>query len=244
VPTLVLEQNAVPGLANRLLARMVDAAAVTYEETLPWFRGRGFVSGNPVRAGFIEGAGPARPLEGRPARVLVFGGSQGAHGINLAMMDAAPRLAAAGHDVTHQTGVADLAAVRAAYAAAGLRARVEPFLDRMDREMAEADLVVCRAGATTLAELAAAGRAAVLVPLPTATDDHQRRNAEALVKAGAAVMVEQRDLAGARLADTIDALVADEARRLAIAAAARGFARPEAAARIAARLLALADGEG
>jgi UDP-N-acetylglucosamine--N-acetylmuramyl-(pentapeptide) pyrophosphoryl-undecaprenol N-acetylglucosamine transferase len=244
VPTLVLEQNAVPGLANRLLARMVDAAAVTYEETLPWFRGRGFVSGNPVRAGFLEGAGPARPLEGRPARVLVFGGSQGAHGINVAMMDAAPRLAAAGHDVTHQTGVADLAAVRAAYAAAGLPARVEPFLDRMDREMAEADLVVCRAGATTLAELAAAGRAAVLVPLPTATDDHQRRNAEALVRAGAAVMVEQRDLAGARLADTIDALVTDEARRLAIAAAARGFARPEAAARIAARLLALADGEG
>jgi len=241
VPTLVLEQNAVPGLANRLLSRVVDAAAVTYEETLRWFGTRGFVSGNPVRAGFLESAGPAPRLEGRPARLLVFGGSQGAHGINVAMSEAAPRLAATNMDVTHQTGVADLEAVRDAYHAAGLRARVEPFLDHMDREMAAADLIVCRAGATTLAELAAAGRAAVLVPLPTATDDHQRHNAEALVSAGAALMIEQRDLTGARLADTLGALVADEPRRLRIATAVRTFARPEAAEVIATRLLALAD---
>jgi UDP-N-acetylglucosamine--N-acetylmuramyl-(pentapeptide) pyrophosphoryl-undecaprenol N-acetylglucosamine transferase len=241
VPTLVLEQNAVPGLANRMLARVVDAAAVTYEDTLPWFGRRGFVSGNPVRAGFFESAGPAPPLEGRPARLLVFGGSQGAHGINVAMMEAAARLAAADLDVTHQTGAADLEAVRAAYRAACLRARVEPFLDRMDREMAAADLIVCRAGATTLAELAAAGRAAVLVPLPTATDDHQRRNAEALVRVGAALMIEQRDLDGARLADALSALVADEPRRLRMASAVRTFARPEAAAVIAARVLLLAD---
>ncbi len=248
IPTLLLEQNAVPGLTNRLLARVVRAAAVAYEQTLSYFGGRAFVSGNPVRPEFFAaGAKEAHGTHGSPrsaARVLICGGSQGAHAINVAMVEAAPRLAAADTalDLTHQTGERDLALVRDGYERAGIAARVEPFLYRMDREVDAADLVVCRAGATTLAELTAAGRPAILIPLPTATDDHQRRNAEALAERGAADVIDQRDLTGARLADAILALVHDAARRRRMAEAARQLARPDAARVIVARALALARG--
>jgi UDP-N-acetylglucosamine--N-acetylmuramyl-(pentapeptide) pyrophosphoryl-undecaprenol N-acetylglucosamine transferase len=244
IPTLVLEQNAVPGFANRMLARVVDAAAVTYEETRSWFGNRAIVSGNPVRSGFFA---PERPDDAggtRGRRVLVFGGSQGAHAINVAMAEAAgtlagrePRLA-----LTHQTGERDVAMVREAYGRARLDARVEPYLDAMDREMAWADLIVCRAGASTLAEVAAAGRAAVLVPLPTATDDHQRKNADALVRLGAADVLPQAELTGGTLAARIDALLRDPERRATIAAAVRRVARPDAARVIADRIVALARG--
>ena len=139
----------------------------------------------------------------RAARVLIFGGSQGAHAINVAMVEAAARLAAAGPGlaITHQTGERDVELVRDAYRRAGLEARVEAFLFEMDREMTSADLVICRAGATTLSELAAAGRPAILVPLPTATDDHQRKNAEVVARIGGAEVIEERELTGERLAD-------------------------------------------
>jgi UDP-N-acetylglucosamine--N-acetylmuramyl-(pentapeptide) pyrophosphoryl-undecaprenol N-acetylglucosamine transferase len=130
--------------------------------------------------------------------------------------------------------------VRDGYRRAGLQARVEPFLYHMDVEMKAADLVVSRSGATTLAELAAAGRASILVPLPTATDDHQRKNAEAFVRHGAAVMVEQRELTGERLATELLALAADTARRARLAASARSLARPDAAALIVDKIVALA----
>jgi UDP-N-acetylglucosamine--N-acetylmuramyl-(pentapeptide) pyrophosphoryl-undecaprenol N-acetylglucosamine transferase len=244
VPTLLMEQNAIPGLTNRLLARVVDAAAVTYEESLPFFRGKGFVSGNPVRPEFDRRAAaePAwRPPSGT-ARVLVFGGSQGAHAINVAMVEAAPRLAASasGVTITHQTGERDHEMVRDAYREAGQEARVEPFLHSMDQEMGAADVVVSRAGATTLAELAAAARPAILVPLPTATDDHQRRNAVAFVTAGAAVMVEQRELTGDRLAAEILGLAFDGNRRRALGEGAHRLARPDAAKVIVDRALTLA----
>ena len=245
IPTLLMEQNAMPGVTNRLLARLVDAAAVTYEESRSFFGDRAFVAGNPVRPEFFGGGSRGEPQDqAGPVRVLVFGGSQGAHAINVAMTEAAPRLAAAAPPlaITHQTGERDLAAVREAYGRAGFDARVEPFLYAMDREMAAADLVVSRAGATTLAELTAAGRPSLLVPLPTATDDHQRKNALALVSAGAARMVEQRDLTGDRMADEIQALAADAGQRARMAGAARGMARPEAARLIVDRVLALAAG--
>jgi UDP-N-acetylglucosamine--N-acetylmuramyl-(pentapeptide) pyrophosphoryl-undecaprenol N-acetylglucosamine transferase len=231
IPTLLLEQNAVPGLTNRLLARVVTAAAVTFESTATFFGRRGFVTGNPVRPEFIERESSGSPRGAGPPRILIFGGSQGAHAINMAMVEAAPRLAAhpGGLAITHQTGERDLALVRAAYGRVGLEARVEPFLFDMDREIQSADVIVSRAGATTIAELTAAGRAAVLVPLPTAADDHQRKNAEVLAREGAAELLEQRDLTGDRLADRIVALAADEPRRQAIAAAARRFAKPDAA---------------
>ena len=245
VPTLVLEQNAVPGLANRLLSRVVRAAAVTYEETLTHFRGRGFVSGNPVRAEFFappSGDGPATP-GGRPTRrLLVLGGSQGAHVLNRAMAAAAPALVGRlpGLEIVHQTGARDLDAVRQGYQQAGIIARVESFLHPVAPEMAAADLVISRAGATTLAELAASGRPALLVPFAAATDDHQRRNARVLVSAHAAVMVEERELSGDRLADEAGRLLGDRGRLLAMGRAMQSLARPDAAGLIVRRLLELA----
>ncbi|MGH9254843.1 MAG: undecaprenyldiphospho-muramoylpentapeptide beta-N-acetylglucosaminyltransferase [Vicinamibacterales bacterium] len=238
IPTVLLEQNAAPGLTNRLLAPVVDAAAVTYEESTRFFGSKAFVSGNPVRPEFFQDEGTRE--HDAAVRVLVFGGSQGAHAINMAMVEAAPRLAAGTVALTHQTGERDLEVVRDRYRRIGLEARVEPFLFAMDGEMKAADLVVCRAGATTLAELTASGRAAILVPLPTATDDHQRKNARALVAQGAAQMVEQRELSGDRLAAEILSLAADTARRQRIGAAARRLARPDAARVIVDRVLALA----
>jgi UDP-N-acetylglucosamine--N-acetylmuramyl-(pentapeptide) pyrophosphoryl-undecaprenol N-acetylglucosamine transferase len=240
IPTLLLEQNATPGLTNRILARMVSAAAVTFESTLPFFGRRGLVTGNPVRPEFggIESEPQRRPSG--PPRVLIFGGSQGAHAINMAMVEAAPRLAGEGGvDITHQTGERDLEVVRRAYGNAGLTARVEPFLYAMDREMKVADVIVCRAGATTIAELTAAGRAAILIPLPTAADDHQRKNAEVLAREGAAELIEQKTLTGALLAERVMALARDSARRAAMAAAARRLARPDAAKVIVDRALEL-----
>jgi UDP-N-acetylglucosamine--N-acetylmuramyl-(pentapeptide) pyrophosphoryl-undecaprenol N-acetylglucosamine transferase len=245
-PTMVLEQNALPGLTNRLLARVVRAAAVTFEEALQYFPGTGFVAGNPVRPEFFEAGGleadDRDDLPPRAARVLIFGGSQGAHAINVAMVAAAERLAAASERVaiTHQTGSRDLDLVRDAYQRAGLGARVEAFLYEMHREMTQADVVVSRAGATTLAELAAAGRAAILVPLPTATDDHQRKNAQVMARSGAALVVDERELTGERLAQEMLALAADRPRRTAMARAARTLARPDAARRIADRVWMLA----
>jgi UDP-N-acetylglucosamine--N-acetylmuramyl-(pentapeptide) pyrophosphoryl-undecaprenol N-acetylglucosamine transferase len=240
LPTLLLEQNAVPGLTNRILSRMVDAAAVTFDSTASFFGRRGFVAGNPVRPEFFTTESEPGPDAG-PPRVLIFGGSQGAHAINVAMVEAAPRLAAADSmDITHQTGERDLELVRSAYRGAGLAARVEPFLYAMDREMKRADVIVCRAGATTIAELTAAGRAAILIPLPTAADDHQRKNAEVLTQAAAAEMIDQRDLTGESLASLVIALGRDAARRRRLAEAARGFAKPDAAKAIVDRVLQLA----
>jgi UDP-N-acetylglucosamine--N-acetylmuramyl-(pentapeptide) pyrophosphoryl-undecaprenol N-acetylglucosamine transferase len=245
--TLLHEQNAVPGFTNRQLGRVVDAAAVTYEATLPYFGARGFVSGNPVRPEFFDDPAEEgrRAAEG-PVRLLIFGGSQGARAINEAVVEAAPALAAAPRrlEILHQTGARDLETVREGYRRAGLDGRVEAFVHAMAREMKGADLVVCRAGATTIAELAAARRAALLVPLPTAADDHQRRNARVLVEAGAAEMLEQREMSGAVLASRILALAADGGRRAAMAAAIARFARPDAARAIVDRAAALLAARG
>ncbi len=243
IPTLLLEQNATPGLTNRWLARLVDAAGVTYESSLRFFHGHGFVSGNPVREAFLA-IGPAPAAIGGERRVLVFGGSQGAHAINQAMVAAAAHI----RDVpgtcliVHQTGSRDLEAVTAGYAAAGIEADVRAFISDMPHQMAAADLIVCRAGATTLAEITAAGRAAILVPYPHATDDHQRANARTIEAAGAAVVLEEADLTGERLAAEIRALLTDDERRQAMATRARGLARPDAADVIAARAEALMQG--
>jgi UDP-N-acetylglucosamine--N-acetylmuramyl-(pentapeptide) pyrophosphoryl-undecaprenol N-acetylglucosamine transferase len=240
-PTMLLEQNALPGITNRLLARVVRAAAVTFEEAMSFFPGTGFVTGNPVRPEFFSHDTALSPPDA--ARVLIFGGSQGAHAINMAMVAAAPRLAGAGAQrlaLTHQTGERDVELVRDAYRRAGLAARVEAFLFEMDREMTNSDVVVARAGATTLSELAAAGKPAVLVPLPTAADDHQRKNAEVVARAGGAVVIEERELNGDRLADAVLRLADNASEREAMAKAIRTFARPDAAARIADKVFELA----
>ena len=245
-PTMLLEQNALPGITNRLLAHVVRAAAVNFEAALPYFPRTGFVAGNPVRPEFFtaenEEANDHSQQPHDAARVLIFGGSQGAHAINVAMVEAAPRLAAAGIRlaITHQTGERDLDLVRGAYQRAGLAARVEAFIYEIDREMKAAQVVIARSGATTLAELAAAGRPAILVPLPTSTDDHQRKNAEVVADAGAAIVVDERVLSGESLAGAIAVVVAEPDRRQRMAAAARKLARPDAAQRIADRVEQLA----
>ena len=168
IPTLLMEQNTAPGFTNRRLARWVRAAAVSYDETLAYFPGTGFVSGNPVRREFLqtaEAAGDHGSAQG-PVRVLIMGGSQGARAINDAVVAAVPIALASGAvlAITHQTGERDLARVRDGYAQAGVPATVEPFFYDMDARMRLADLVVARAGASTLAELTVLGRASVLVP--------------------------------------------------------------------------------
>jgi UDP-N-acetylglucosamine--N-acetylmuramyl-(pentapeptide) pyrophosphoryl-undecaprenol N-acetylglucosamine transferase len=248
VPTMLVEQNAVPGLTNRLLSRFVRAAAVTFESTKEFFGEKGFVSGNPVRPEFVGGHQPSTEAiaNERPpgVQVLVFGGSQGAHAINVAMVEAAAELAAGGSSLrlTHQTGERDVEMVRAAYRTSGLQADVEPFYYDMGRRISQADLIVCRAGATTIAEIAAVGKPAILIPLPTATDDHQRKNAEALAAAGAAEVLLQAEATGPMLAERIRALAADAGRRERLSVAARSFARPDAARIIVDRALELAAG--
>jgi UDP-N-acetylglucosamine--N-acetylmuramyl-(pentapeptide) pyrophosphoryl-undecaprenol N-acetylglucosamine transferase len=246
IPTMVLEQNAVPGLTNRLLGRCVRLAAVTYETSLQYFGGKGFVSGNPVRREFLEvddDSSHDTAISASRVRVLVVGGSQGAHAINVAMVEAAPRLAAAAEtvDLVCQTGTRDFDMVREAFERHGVQGRVERFIDAMDREMKAAGLVVSRAGATTLAEVTAAGRPSILIPLPTATDDHQRQNARALEEAGAAEVIEQISLTGERLADRIIAIARDRDRRRLMSAAARRLAKPRAAEDIVDAMIKLTE---
>ena len=248
-PTMLMEQNTVPGLTNRILAPVVRAAAVSFASAAARFGAKAFVAGTPVRAAFFEaGAGRTARPRGRP-RLLVVGGSQGAHRLNVAMLAAAPAVAAGvpgGIDVTHQTGERDCELVRDGYRNAGIDARVEPFFDTMADEMARADLIACRAGATTLAEVAAAGLPAIVVPLPTSAGDHQRRNAAVFSGAGAAETIEETEL-GTLLAERLAALAKDAELRRSMSEAAMRLARPDAAERIVLRaeeLMGLAPAGG
>ena len=230
-PTLVMESNALPGWTNRVLARFVNRAAVSFQQALPYFRGKGVVTGNPVRREFFEI--PAKRHEPGKLSLLIFGGSQGARAINEAMVAALPALKSLPVElrIKHQTGPADFEKVKAAYAAAGWNEHAEvcSYIDNMMNDFAAADLVICRAGATTTAELIAAGKASIMIPFPYAADDHQRKNAEALQAAGAARMIVQQELSGERLLDEIRALVQDPSELDRMEKASRGLARGDAA---------------
>ncbi len=234
LPTLVMESNALPGWTNRVLARFVDKAAVSFRAALPYFRGKAEVTGNPVRREFFEI--PARQRDASQFSVLVFGGSQGAHAINEAMIAALPQLEDLRNvlRITHQTGETDFEKVRAAYFNAGWSDRVDVrrYIDDMVVSFGNADLVISRAGATTTAELIAAGKAAIMIPFPLAADDHQRRNAEALQVEGAARMILQQNLTGPTLAGELEKLVRspDEVRKM--EEASRGLAHGDAAAAV------------
>jgi UDP-N-acetylglucosamine--N-acetylmuramyl-(pentapeptide) pyrophosphoryl-undecaprenol N-acetylglucosamine transferase len=232
LPTLVMESNALPGWTNRTLARFVDRAAVSFDKSLSFFRGKGVVTGNPVRREFFEV--PARERKDGDFSVLVFGGSQGAHAINEAMVAALPQLENLRRllRITHQTGEADLERVRDEYVNAGWgeRADVRPYIDDMVVSFSQADLVISRAGATTTAELIAAGKAAIMIPFPLAADDHQRKNAEALEGEGAARVILQQELTGARLAEEITRLVKSPDEIAKMEEASRKLARGDAAA--------------
>ncbi len=241
VPVAVLEPNSTVGLANRLLAPFARRAFLAWDEVAPSFRAAAVRRyGVPLRPGF--GPRPYAPEHGR-ARILVMGGSQGAAVLNERLPEAIGRLVREGRsvEVLHQAGRDRDAHVREAYARAGVeRVQVAAFIEDVAQAIAEADLVVGRAGAGTIAEITAIGRAAILVPFPHAADDHQGKNAEALARAGGAVCLRQGQAESARLAQEIGRLLGDDTRRRTMADAARACGRPDAARSVAKDLLALA----
>jgi UDP-N-acetylglucosamine--N-acetylmuramyl-(pentapeptide) pyrophosphoryl-undecaprenol N-acetylglucosamine transferase len=235
VPLLIHEQNAVAGMTNRWLARIATQVLEAFPGSFA-AKVHARAIGNPVRADIAALPDPQTRFTGREgrSRLLVFGGSQGALRLNAVIPQALARVAPEIRpQVRHQTGERGFEAARAAYAQAQVEADVLPFIDDMAAAYGWADLAVCRAGAMTVAELQAAGLGAVFVPLPTATDDHQTQNAQVMVKSGAARLIAERDLTPERLADTIRELVADRARLLKMAEAARGSRVIDAAVRLA-----------
>jgi len=229
VHTVILEPNASPGFSNRRLRPFVRRAACSYEEARAFFGAKGVLTGNPVRGGFARIAPKAHA---GPPSILVFGGSQGSRVLNRALVAALPHLPA-DVGIVHQTGPTMRDEVAAAHRQAGRASEVVAFLDDMEARVAVADLVVCRSGATTCAELTVAGKASVLVPFAQAADDHQRVNAAALQDAGAARMVEEKDLTGESLARAIAETLETPGRLESMERAARALGRPDAAARVA-----------
>jgi len=233
IPSVLLEQNARPGMANRVLGHLARRVCTAFEQAGSFFpRGKVVVTGNPVRT-LAPGASPRRAAG---FTLLVFGGSQGARSINAAVTAAAADLQAAipGLRIIHQTGVGSAETARERYAALGVAAEVHEFIEDMGRVYGEADLVVCRSGATTIAELTALGKAAIFVPYPLAADDHQRANAEVLAEQGAGIVLLDRELTGARLSAAVVEVARDADRRAALGEAARRLARPDAARRVVA----------
>jgi UDP-N-acetylglucosamine--N-acetylmuramyl-(pentapeptide) pyrophosphoryl-undecaprenol N-acetylglucosamine transferase len=237
IPRFIHEQNAIPGMTNKLLARFSDQVFITLEESGKFFpQGKTLLTGNPLRRQIIEMAETicheqrSSDTEQR-FHVFVFGGSQGAHAINMAMLAALPHLAdISGHlEICHQTGEKDCSQVRDAYRENGLPAVVQPFISNMAAEYHTADLIICRAGATSIAEVTACGKACLFIPFPHAADDHQRRNAEALLKKQACYMLLEHELSGERLATMIRELLNDPAALRQTGTAAFSLARLDAA---------------
>jgi len=250
IPRFVHEQNAYPGMANKILSRFAAEAYISLEESARFFpKSKTVLTGNPLRRQILEVVVAANDSSGTAAEtggsergrfhLLVFGGSLGAHSINLAMAGAAPLLAELRDriTITHQTGEKDRDEVAAAYAAAGMTAEVYPFIDDMAAAYRAADLVICRAGATTIAEVTACGKPCLFIPYPHAVDDHQRRNAEALLKKGAGEMLLERELSPAQLAATIGSFLDNPEQLARIGANARGLGRLDAGRVIVDRML-------
>ena len=231
VPTVAFEPNVVPGFANRVVARTVRAAAVHFEATRRYFR-NAVVTGVPVRREFFHI--PPRPADAPPT-LLVFGGSQGAHAINQAVLGALPHLVETLPimHIIHQTGERDYAAAQSEYLKTSISAEVSPFIDNMPAAFAKADLLVCRSGASTVAEVTAAGKPAIFIPLPTAADDHQRYNAAILAEHNAGRLLPQAELTSQRLVEEVVTLLHDRQRLIQMSQTTRSFSHPDAAAEIA-----------
>lgn len=231
VPTAVAEQNAIPGVTNKILGKFADRIFVTYAQTRTFFSPEKVVfSGNPVRASLSAGTGE-RNKDKTERCLLIFGGSQGAEAINQSVMDMLPQLQSLTDKIKilHQTGLRQLEDVRKAYAESGIRAVVKDFIVDMAQAYAEADLIICRAGATSLAEITAAGKASVLIPFPWAANDHQLKNAQAMEKEGAAKVIREKDLSGAKLFEVVKNLLADEKQLQAMERNALKMSKPDAA---------------
>jgi UDP-N-acetylglucosamine--N-acetylmuramyl-(pentapeptide) pyrophosphoryl-undecaprenol N-acetylglucosamine transferase len=228
IPNVIFEPNAEPGFTNKVLVKLSKRIATGYEVTANALGGKGVVTGNPVRAEFFA-IRPRKPE--KPFRLLITGGSQGALPINRAFVDAMDRLAARRDElnVVHQTGERDYNAVRTAYARREFHAEVVPFLGNMAERFAWADLIVCRAGAITAAEVAAAGRAAIFIPFGRATDSHQLRNAQEMSKAGAGRLIAEPELTADRLVNEIFSLLDHPQEVEELGARARSLGKPNAA---------------
>jgi len=235
IPTAVQEQNAIAGFTNRVLGRVVRAAFTAFPEAARHFRrSKVYQLGNPIRRQLLDNF--MRPsIEHPEPQVLVFGGSQGAHALNMRVIEALPHLADMREKIriTHQTGARDREQVEKGYRAVGFVPDVREFITDMSAAYAGTDLVVCRAGATTLAELTVCRKPSILIPFPAAADNHQVKNARSLVDAGAAVMIEERDLTGERLAQEIRRILDDDALRTSMARSAGRMGSPQAAKEIA-----------
>jgi len=229
VKTCIHEQNSIPGMANRMLGKIVDQVYISIPGSEGFFpRGKAVLTGNPVRAELLQAADQQKDQTAGKT-VLVLGGSQGAHRVNALMVEAfAPNPSADSVQVRHQTGNSDEAWVRKAYNEAEVTAQVSSFISDMAAAYGDADLVVSRAGATTLAELAVLGKPAILIPYPYAADDHQTTNAAFLVRGGAALMFQERELDGAKLRQEILGLLSDAPRLQDMAVKMKQYARPEA----------------
>ncbi len=231
IPIVLHEQNAVAGVTNRVMARLCDRICVSLPGTAGFGNKETVLTGNPVRRRIVSSGRAARAFD--RMHLLVLGGSQGAHPINELVIDMLPALKAAGVSVTHQTGEKDYARVDAAYRNAGMTdCRVAPFLDDMETVYAWADLGLTRAGASTVAELCATGLPSVLIPFPQAAHDHQTCNAMALEKAGAAIVLAQKELTTKRLQDEILSLMDDKTRLKSMSQSALLLATPAAASNV------------
>jgi len=247
---VIHEQNLIPGLTNRFLKRLCHKVFVSFEETQKYFpKGKTIVTGNPIRKAFLASLGrrtEEKEAKGHRFTVFLFGGSAGAHRLNLAMIEALSHLESIRDalSIIHQTGAADFDQVRRAYEARGLDALVRPFFEEMAACYQRADLVVCRAGASTVSELSVCAKAAILVPYPYAAHQHQYFNAKKLADVGAARMILDEALSGEELAQTILHLYHHPDERRAMEEGIRRFARPRAAEEIVDHCYALVRGEG
>ena len=232
-PTAIAEQNAMPGITNRILSRFANLIFVTYAQTQEWFpQSKVMVSGNPIRKVFAVRRAGAKVKQYR--QLLIFGGSQGAAAINknvIAMMPQLQKMKDKLH-VLHQTGDRELEIVKQAYKQYGLEVQVTPFIINMADAYAQADLIICRAGATSIAEITAAGKAAILIPFPFAANDHQTKNAEVLDSAGAAVIIKEHELTGENLFGVIDDLLSNRKKLLQMEEASAKLGNIKAAAKI------------
>jgi UDP-N-acetylglucosamine--N-acetylmuramyl-(pentapeptide) pyrophosphoryl-undecaprenol N-acetylglucosamine transferase len=237
IPSVIFEPNYVPGFANKMAAKTAKAACVQFQDTCQFFRNCE-VTGVPVRKAFFE----IKPrVAGARQSLLVFGGSQGARAINQAVVAALLMLKSRLPElqIVHQTGQKELDSVVSGYTSAGVAAEVKPFIDDMPRAFEGADLIVCRSGASTVAEITAAGKPAIFIPFPRAADDHQTKNAEAISNAGGAVLMKESELTPEKLAATIAELFANRTKLAEMAAKAKAMSHKDAAGRVAERAVGL-----
>jgi UDP-N-acetylglucosamine--N-acetylmuramyl-(pentapeptide) pyrophosphoryl-undecaprenol N-acetylglucosamine transferase len=241
IPTLLIEPNAVPGFTNRVLGPVVQLAAVGFEEAAHFYGSKARLTGHPVREAFF--GIPARKSQ-PPFTLLIFGGSQGSRAINRSMAQTLPLFTKGGGErwnFIHQTGERDYNEIQDAYQENGLRADVRAFIDDMPAAFARADVIISRSGANTVAELAAAGKASLLIPFPGATDQHQLENARALERAGAARLLQEADVNPERLLGMIEEMLRSPELTQEMGSKARALAKPDAAERIADLMKELAE---